>query len=119
LGFLLLCSGYSLLRDPHHNKGLAFSERERDAHFLRGLLPPTVASQELQVISSLTSTFSHSNYFLGFFFFFSPFNNKNLMLLPLYSPGEENDAQYPPISSSTAEVYGHDGSSGKHLCNLF
>ncbi|KAJ7963071.1 Malic enzyme [Quillaja saponaria] len=44
-----VASGSSLLRDPHHNKGLAFTERERDAHYLRGLLPPTVASQELQV----------------------------------------------------------------------
>ncbi|KAF5466528.1 hypothetical protein F2P56_016446 [Juglans regia] len=46
---LSVASGYSLLRDPHHNKGLAFNEKERDAHFLRGLLPPTVASHELQV----------------------------------------------------------------------
>ncbi|OEL31896.1 NADP-dependent malic enzyme, chloroplastic, partial [Dichanthelium oligosanthes] len=37
-----------LLRDPRHNKGLAFSEAERDAHYLRGLLPPALASQELQ-----------------------------------------------------------------------
>ncbi|KAL9463517.1 hypothetical protein AB3S75_001348 [Citrus x aurantiifolia] len=44
-----VASGYSLLRDPHHNKGLAFSEKERDSHYLRGLLPPTVISQELQV----------------------------------------------------------------------
>ncbi|KAL7222120.1 hypothetical protein ACSBR1_023932 [Camellia fascicularis] len=44
-----VASGYSLLRDPHHNKGLAFSEKERDAHFLRGLLPPVVISQELQI----------------------------------------------------------------------
>ncbi|KAJ8471412.1 hypothetical protein OPV22_025755 [Ensete ventricosum] len=43
-----VASGYSLLRDPHHNKGLAFTEKERDAHYLRGLLPPIVASQELQ-----------------------------------------------------------------------
>ena len=42
-------SGYTLLRDPHHNKGLAFTEKERDAHYLRGLLPPAVVSQELQV----------------------------------------------------------------------
>lgn len=42
-------SGYSLLRDPHHHKGLAFFEKERDAHYLRGLLPPTVVSQALQV----------------------------------------------------------------------
>ncbi|RLM99503.1 NADP-dependent malic enzyme, chloroplastic [Panicum miliaceum] len=40
--------GYTLLRDPRHNKGLAFSEAERDAHYLRGLLPPALASQELQ-----------------------------------------------------------------------
>ncbi|XP_073276177.1 NADP-dependent malic enzyme [Primulina huaijiensis] len=43
-----VASGYSLLRDPHHNKGLAFTEKERDAYYLRGLLPPAVSSQELQ-----------------------------------------------------------------------
>ncbi|MQL75381.1 hypothetical protein Taro_007753 [Colocasia esculenta] len=41
-------SGYSLLRDPHHNKGLAFTEKERDAHYLRGLLPPACITQQLQ-----------------------------------------------------------------------
>lgn len=41
-------SGHSLLRDPRHNKGLAFSEAERDAHYLRGLLPPAIVSQENQ-----------------------------------------------------------------------
>ncbi|KAF5748549.1 putative malic enzyme [Tripterygium wilfordii] len=43
-----IASGYSLLRNPQHNKGLVFTERERDAHYLRGLLPPTIATQELQ-----------------------------------------------------------------------
>lgn len=46
--FIVCSSGYSLLRDPHHNKGLAFTEKERDAHYIRGLLPPVVTSQELQ-----------------------------------------------------------------------
>ncbi|XAR50681.1 Malate dehydrogenase (oxaloacetate-decarboxylating) (NADP(+)) [Bertholletia excelsa] len=44
-----VASGYSLLRDPHHNKGLAFTEKERDAHYLRGLLPPVVVPHDLQV----------------------------------------------------------------------
>ncbi|XP_009367432.2 NADP-dependent malic enzyme [Pyrus x bretschneideri] len=43
-----VASGYTLLRDPHYNKGLAFTEKERDAHYLRGLLPPAVLTQELQ-----------------------------------------------------------------------
>jgi hypothetical protein len=38
-----------LLRDPHYNKGLAFTERERETHYLRGLLPPAiVALMDLQ-----------------------------------------------------------------------
>ena len=45
-----LCySGCSLLRDPRYNKGLAFTEGERDAHYLRGPLPPAIFHQELQV----------------------------------------------------------------------
>ncbi|KAL9304429.1 hypothetical protein ACSQ67_021692 [Phaseolus vulgaris] len=41
--------GYTLLRDPHFNKGLAFNDKERDSHYLRGLIPPSVLSQETQV----------------------------------------------------------------------
>nr|GMD32345.1 NADP-dependent malic enzyme, chloroplastic [Ipomoea batatas] len=44
-----VASGYTLLRDPHYNKGLAFNQKERDAHYLRGLLPPVVVNHELQV----------------------------------------------------------------------
>ncbi|THU50687.1 hypothetical protein C4D60_Mb06t22920 [Musa balbisiana] len=48
LGSKIESSGYSLLRDPRFNKGLAFTEKERDAHYIRGLLPPACITQELQ-----------------------------------------------------------------------
>ena len=41
--------GLALLRDPALNKGTAFSEAERDALGLRGLLPTQVITQEAQV----------------------------------------------------------------------
>jgi len=42
-------SGYELLNDPLLNKGTAFTETERDAFDLHGLLPPHVAELEYQV----------------------------------------------------------------------
>ena len=44
-----LPKGIALLQDPALNKGTAFTEAERDPLHLRGLLPPHVASQELQL----------------------------------------------------------------------
>jgi len=44
-----------LLHDPLLNKGTAFTERERDALGLRGLLPPHVLSQEEQARRILTN----------------------------------------------------------------
>ena len=41
--------GIALLRDPALNKGTAFTEAERDALGLRGLLPTQVITQEAQV----------------------------------------------------------------------
>ncbi|MBR1088370.1 NAD-dependent malic enzyme [Bradyrhizobium manausense] len=41
--------GMTLLRDPLLNKGTAFTEAERDAHGLRGLLPACVLTIEQQV----------------------------------------------------------------------
>ncbi|WP_144161145.1 NAD-dependent malic enzyme [Paraburkholderia sp. BCC1885] len=42
-------SGYELLATPLLNKGTAFTESERDAFDLHGLLPPTIGTLEEQV----------------------------------------------------------------------
>ncbi len=47
--------GMALLRDPLLNKGTAFSEQERDALGLRGLLPAHVLSQEQQALRVMTN----------------------------------------------------------------
>ena len=44
-----LPTGVALLQDPALNKGTAFTEAERDALRLRGLLPPHASSQEQQM----------------------------------------------------------------------
>ena len=46
--------GLALLRDPLLNKGTAFSEQERDALGLRGLLPAHILSQPEQAVRVLT-----------------------------------------------------------------
>jgi malate dehydrogenase (oxaloacetate-decarboxylating)(NADP+) len=42
-------TGYALLHNPRLNKGTAFTETERRAYGLEGLLPPAVTTIELQV----------------------------------------------------------------------
>ena len=46
-------TGVDLLHNPLLNHGTAFTEEERDAYKLRGLLPPRVFTQERQVQRSL------------------------------------------------------------------
>ena len=42
--------GVRLLHDPLRNKGTAFTDEEREALGLRGLLPPRIHTQEEQIM---------------------------------------------------------------------
>ncbi len=42
-------TGYQLLHNPRLNKGTAFTEAERRAYGLEGLLPPAITNTDLQV----------------------------------------------------------------------
>lgn len=53
-------SGYNLLFDPLLNKGTAFTEAERDAFDLHGLLPPTIGTLDEQVSRRLQALRSFS-----------------------------------------------------------
>ncbi|MBF0510077.1 MAG: NAD-dependent malic enzyme [Deltaproteobacteria bacterium] len=48
-------TGMALLRDSGLNKGAAFTEKERDALGLRGLLPPHIHSMDDQLLRVLTN----------------------------------------------------------------
>jgi malate dehydrogenase (oxaloacetate-decarboxylating)(NADP+) len=48
-----IIGGVELIHDPFLNKGTAFTEEERDAMGLRGLLPPRVLSMDVQVMRVL------------------------------------------------------------------
>jgi malate dehydrogenase (oxaloacetate-decarboxylating)(NADP+) len=56
-----LARGVKLLHDPIRNKGTAFTEKEREALGLRGLLPPRVHSQDEQVRRVLENVRNKSN----------------------------------------------------------
>jgi len=43
-----LPKGLAMLQDPRLNKGMAFTERERDKFGLRGLMPPSLLTQKQQ-----------------------------------------------------------------------
>src|ERR1700748_1501430 len=47
-------SGSDLLHNPHVNKGSAFTQAERQAYGLEGLLPPGVSTIDLQVARTHT-----------------------------------------------------------------
>jgi malate dehydrogenase (oxaloacetate-decarboxylating)(NADP+) len=101
--------GVELLHDPIRNKGTAFTEPEREAAGLRGLLPARVISQELQierVIQNLRGKHSDLERYVGL----SALQDRNEVLF--YAVLREHLEEllpiiYTPTVGEACQVYGH------------
>jgi len=86
--------GTQLLANPLFNKGTAFTERERDALGLRGLLPPRVFTLEEQVQRSLIAVRRKSDA-LEKYIYLVNLQNRNEVLF--YRLVMENIEEFVPI----------------------
>jgi malate dehydrogenase (oxaloacetate-decarboxylating)(NADP+) len=101
--------GMALLRDPALNKGSAFSERERDALGLHGLLPPHVSSQEEQVARVLEN-FRCIDAPLQRFIMLQSLQDRNEALfyrVVIENPDEMMPVIYTPTVGLACQEFGH------------
>jgi malate dehydrogenase (oxaloacetate-decarboxylating)(NADP+) len=104
-----LPKGVALLHDPSFNKGTAFSERERDALGLRGLLPPRVFSQDEQMARVLEN-FRRKPTPLEKYIDLANLHDRNEALffrLLIDNPDEMMPIVYTPTVGLACEQYGH------------
>jgi malate dehydrogenase (oxaloacetate-decarboxylating)(NADP+) len=101
--------GIDLLRDPALNKGTAFSEAERDAFGIRGLLPPHVCSQDEQVVRVLEN-FRRKNSALEKYIDLAALHDRNEALffrMLIDHPDEMMPIVYTPTVGLACQQYGH------------
>ncbi len=101
--------GAELLQDPILNKGTAFTEAERDALGLRGLLPPRVLSEELQITRILESVHK-KNSPLEKYIYMAGLQDRNATLfyrLLIDNLDELMPIVYTPTVGQACQEYGH------------
>ena len=101
--------GAALLRDPTLNKGTAFSDRERDALGLRGLLPPHVCSQEDQV-NRVLENFRRLDSNLSRYILLEALHDRNEALffrVITENPDEMMPIIYTPTVGLACQQFGH------------
>ncbi len=101
--------GVKILHDPVLNKGTAFTEEERDALGLRGLLPPRIHSQDVQVRRVMENVRNKPNdleryiYLIGL-----QDRNENLFYRAVVDHIEEMmPLIYTPTVGKACQAYGH------------
>ena len=106
---MTLPRGMGALHDPTLNKGTAFTESERDALGLRGLLPPQVQAQEDQVQRVLENLRKKPNPLERYIFLLSlQDRNETLYYRVLQDHIEEMmPLIYTPTVGQACQLYGH------------
>jgi malate dehydrogenase (oxaloacetate-decarboxylating)(NADP+) len=101
--------GVTLLHDPELNKGTAFTDAERDALGLKGLLPPHVCTQAEQVARVL-GNFRRLDSPLERYIFMSALHDRNEALffrILTEHPDEMMPIIYTPTVGLACQKFGH------------
>lgn len=101
--------GMRLLQDPVLNKGTAFTDAERDALDIRGLLPPHVCSQEQQVARVLEN-FRRKTSNLEKYINLTALHDRNESLffrILIDYPDETTPIVYTPTVGLACQQFGH------------
>ena len=101
--------GVGVLRDPALNKGTAFTEGERDALHLRGLLPPHVCSLEEQATRVLEN-FRRKSTDLEKYIDLAALHDRNESLffrILMDHPDEMTPIVYTPTVGLACQQFGH------------
>ena len=101
--------GVDLLHDPTFNKGTAFTQQERDALNLRGLLPPRILTQDEQAEKVLESFRGKTSALEKYIYLISlQDRNERLFYRVVMDHLEEMmPIIYTPTVGQACQVYGH------------
>jgi len=112
-----LPTGVDLLHDPAYNKGTAFTEAERDALKLRGLLPPRVFSMKEQQFRILEN-FREKTSSLEKYIYMAALQDRNETLfyrVVLDNVAEMMPIIYTPTVGEACQKFGHIFRRGRGL----
>src|SRR4029453_5106667 len=101
--------GLELLHNPALNKGTAFSDAERDALGLHGLLPPNVSTLEAQV-GRVLENFRRKETTLEKYIDLANLHDRNWTLffrVLMDYPDEMTPIVYPPTVGLACQQFGH------------
>lgn len=101
--------GVRLLHDPIRNKGMAFTGEERDRLGLRGLLPPRIQNQDLQVIRVMENLHRKTTDLERYIFLVALQDRNETLFYRLVMDHFEEIMPliYTPTVGNVCELYGH------------